>query len=76
METVNFTQMKDGTPQDYALLERLEKPFHAATPDRILTHLAMQGTETLDGYPISRLTHATQCATRAEVDGAVFVPLP
>lgn len=70
LNTVSFTQMKDGTAADYDLLERLEKPFHAMTPDRILTHLAAQADESLDGYPISRLTHATQSATRAQADGA------
>ena len=35
-KTVTFTQMKDGTAQDYALLEELEKPYLALTPDRIL----------------------------------------
>ena len=70
METVSFTEMKHGTAEDYALLDRLERPFHAMTPDRILRHLAAQGEESLDGYPISRLGHATQAATRAQDDGA------
>ena len=70
MDTVNFTQMKDGTAADYALLERLEKPHLAMTADRVLKHLALQADDSLDGYPITRLTHATQSATRAEADGA------
>ncbi len=70
METVSFTQMKDGTAADYALLDRLEKPHLARTARRVLTHMALQAEESLDGYPISRLTHATQAATRAEADGA------
>lgn len=68
--TVSFTQMKDGTAEDYALLAELEKPFHAMTADRILAELARHGETTLEGYRISRLQHGLQSATRAERDGA------
>ena len=37
--TVEFTEMKHGTKQDYELLHELEKPFLAMTPDRILQEL-------------------------------------
>jgi predicted HD phosphohydrolase len=69
-KTVTFTQMKDGTAEDYALLEELEKPYLALTPDRVLQELNRQGTATLDGYKITRLDHGLQAATRAEADGA------
>jgi len=69
-ETVSFTQMKDGTADDYALLERLEKPFLAGTADRLLRELAAQADETLAGYQISRLEHGLQAGTRARRDGA------
>lgn len=68
--TVSFTQMKDGTREDYELLERLEKPFLAGTADRLLTELAAQADETLPGYRITRLEHGLQAATRARRDGA------
>lgn len=68
--TVSFTQMKDGTREDYELLERLEKPYLALTPDRVLDELRRQGEVTLEGYRITRLTHGLQSATRAERDGA------
>jgi predicted HD phosphohydrolase len=68
--TVSFTQMKDGTKEDYALLERLEADYVAGTADRLLRELARQGEETLAGYKITRLEHALQSATRAERDGA------
>ena len=32
---VSFTQMKDGTAADYALLEKLEKPYLALTAARV-----------------------------------------
>jgi len=68
--TVSFTQMKDGTKDDYQLLEEMEKPFHAMTADRILDELRKHGETTLEGYPITRLQHGLQSATRAEADGA------
>lgn len=69
-QTVSFTQMKDGSKDDYDLLARLERPFHAMTGDRILEELKRQGEATLEGYRITRLTHGLQAATRAENDGA------
>ena len=69
-ETVGFSQMKDGTAEDYALLERLEKPFVAGTADRLMAELAAQGEETLSGYQITRLEHGLQAATRARRAGA------
>ena len=67
--TVGFTRMKDGTREDYELLERLESRFAAGTADRILDHLRRleQG---LAGYQVSRLDHSLQTATRAARDGA------
>lgn len=67
---VSFTQMKDGTAEDYALLAELEKPFLKLTADRILSELARQGEMTLEGYKITRLEHGLQSATRAEAEGA------
>ena len=69
-KTVSFTQMKDGTREDYALLETLEKPYHAMTTDRIMDELRRQGDVSLEGYPITRLDHGLQSATRAQRDGA------
>ena len=64
MKTVNFTKMKEGTKEDYQLLEKYEKTFERQTADRILKYLSKQ-TSTLEGYKISRLEHALQAATRA-----------
>ncbi|MEJ6477659.1 MAG: HD domain-containing protein [Octadecabacter sp.] len=69
-KTVSFTQMKDGTREDYALLETLEKPYLAMTTDRIMDELRRQGEVSLEGYPITRLDHGLQSATRAQRDGA------
>lgn len=70
MATVSFTQMQHGTHEDYALLQKLEPPYHAKTAQRLLNELTRQGQDSLDGYPISRLEHSLQAATRAWRDGA------
>ena len=70
MTQVSFTQMKDGTYEDYALLAEKERPHLAKVADRLLKELETQGQESLDGYQITRLEHALQSATRAEADGA------
>lgn len=69
MDTVSFTRMEDGTQEDYAFLDRLEREHTGKLPERILAAL---GTleHTLEGYKISRLEHSLQAATRAEADGA------
>src|SRR3954468_74373 len=69
METVSFSAMRDGTREDYLLLQRLERPHVAATADRILRELARMAEDALDGYKITRLDHALQSATRALREG-------
>ena len=64
MKKVNFTEMKNGTKEDYQLLEKYEKSFERHTADRIIKYLASQ-TSTLEGYQITRLEHSLQAATRA-----------
>ena len=64
MKTVNFTEMKNGTKEDYELLEKFEKNFERKTADRVLNYLSKQ-TTTLEGYKITRLEHSLQAATRA-----------
>ena len=39
MEKVKFTQMKDGTKEDYDLLSKYEEKFSKDLPDRILDAL-------------------------------------
>ena len=69
MDTVSFTQMKDGTREDYEMLHKLETPYLQGTARRLLAELARQGNETLPGYKITRLEHALQSATRAHREG-------
>ena len=42
MKKVSFTEMKNGTKDDYQLLEKLESQYERKTADRILDYLASQ----------------------------------
>ena len=64
MEKVSFKQMKDGTKEDYLLLEKHEKKFIEGTGQRILKFMSNLNY-TLEGYQVSRLEHSLQTATRA-----------
>ena len=61
--------MKDGTKEDYLLLDKHEKKFIESTADRILKFIS-ELTKTLEGYKINRLEHSLQTATRALNDKA------
>ena len=69
METVKFLQMKDGTKEDYLLLEKHEKKYIEGTADRLIKFMSGL-TNTLEGYRITRLEHSLQSATRALNDKA------
>ena len=68
MKKVSFTEMKNGTKEDYLLLEKHEKDFERKTADRILKFMSSLNS-TLEGYQISRLEHSLQTATRAFKNG-------
>ena len=69
MEKVSFTQMKDGTKEEYAFLSDHEIEYTKGTADRLLKALVSLD-ESLSGYQVSRLEHSVQSATRAWRDGA------
>jgi predicted HD phosphohydrolase len=66
---VGFRRMEDGTREDYLLLERAEQAYVAGLPERVLAALRKLD-HSLEGYPVSRLGHSLQAATRALADGA------
>ena len=68
MKKVSFTEMKEGTKEDYLFLDEHEKNFADKTAERILKFLSNL-TETLEGYQVSRLEHSLQSATRAYKNG-------
>jgi predicted HD phosphohydrolase len=68
-KVVSFRRMEDGTREDYALLDQSEREYAKQLPDYIIASL-MKLDHSLEGYPISRLGHSLQAATRALRDGA------
>lgn len=69
METVKFTQMKDGDREDYAFLTEHETEYAAGTADRLLAAM-VELDKSLSGYKVTRLGHSLQAATRAWNAGA------
>ena len=69
MKNVGFTQMKDGTKEDYDFLTDHEIEHTKHTAERLLSAL-VELDEGLSGYQITRLGHSLQSATRAWRDGA------
>lgn len=69
MDKVNFTQMKDGTKEEYEFLMSHEIDHTKHTAQRLLKAL-VDLDESLSGYRITRLGHSVQSATRAYRDGA------
>ena len=69
MKEVNFIQMKDGTKEDYLLLNKHEKKYIEGTADRLIKFMSGL-SNTLEGYQITRLEHSLQTATRALNDKA------
>lgn len=68
METVSFTRMQDGTPEDYELLDHYEVEYIAGLTDRLLAALGRLN-DGFGGYKVTRLEHSLQSATRAERAG-------
>ena len=66
---VSFRRMEDGTRKDYLLLDKSEREFALGLADRVLDAVWMLD-HSLEGYPLSRLGHSLQAATRALADGA------
>jgi len=61
--------MKDGTKEDYLLLNKHEKKYIEGTADRLIKFMSGL-SNTLEGYQITRLEHSLQTATRALNDKA------
>ena len=69
MSQVKFTEMKNGSKEDYLLLDKYEKKFAENTGERLLKFMSTLD-DTLDGYKVTRLEHSLQTATRALNDKA------
>jgi predicted HD phosphohydrolase len=59
-----YTAMSESTREDYRYITAGLRVHKRALPDRILEHLMLLGGDD-SGFPIDRLTHSLQTATRA-----------
>ncbi len=63
-----FREMKTGTQEDWAKIGAQYMAFAKDLPDRILDHLRLLDGD-FGGFPVCRLEHSLQTATRAHRDG-------
>ena len=63
-----FSEMKNGTAEDYAIIGEHGSKFASELPNRILAHLDLLRGDT-GGFAVDRFTHSIQTATRALRDG-------
>ncbi|HEX8783653.1 MAG TPA: HD domain-containing protein [Steroidobacteraceae bacterium] len=66
---VSFRRMEDGTREDYLLLDESERRYAGGLGERVLESLKKLD-HSLYGYPVTRLQHSLQAATRAAREGA------
>ena len=67
-QRAGFTAMKDGTAADWAIIGSHFMTFNQRLPDRVLAHLKLLEGD-YGGFPIDRLQHSLQTATRAHRAG-------
>ncbi len=67
-ERARFTAMTDGTQSDWQIISSHFLPFAANGGKRVLDHLRLLDGD-FGGFPIDRLQHSLQTATRAHRDG-------
>ncbi|WBY17054.1 HD domain-containing protein [Erythrobacteraceae bacterium WH01K] len=63
-----FTEMKQGTKKDWDIIGGEYRAFAKGLPDRVLDHLRLLDGD-FGGFPVDRLEHSLQTATRAHRDG-------
>jgi len=67
-DRATFTAMTNGTAEDWAIIGGEYGAFAKSLPDRVLAHLKLLDGD-FGGFPIDRLQHSLQTATRAHRDG-------
>ncbi|MEO6968832.1 MAG: HD domain-containing protein [Rhodanobacteraceae bacterium] len=63
-----FATIEASTEHDWRIILSQFAPYAKALPDRILAHLKLLDGD-FGGFPVDRLTHSLQTATRAHRDG-------
>lgn len=67
-DRARFTAMTEGTAEDWAIISGEYMAFAKDLPDRVLAHLRLLDGD-FGGFPVDRLQHSLQTATRAHRDG-------
>lgn len=67
-DRAHFTRMQDSTAEDWQRIGAEFMQYAQGLPDRVLTHLRLLDGD-YGGFPIDRLSHCRQTATRALRDG-------
>jgi predicted HD phosphohydrolase len=67
-DRARFANMADSTAEDWLVIGAHMIPFARALPDRVLAHLRLLDGD-FGGFPVDRLTHCLQTATRAHRAG-------
>ncbi|MEL7480342.1 MAG: HD domain-containing protein [Pseudomonadota bacterium] len=67
-DRAKFHAMTDGTKEDWTIIATHAAAFNRELPDRVLAHLMLLDGD-YGGFPVDRLTHSLQTATRALRDG-------
>lgn len=63
-----FRNMEEGTQEDWSHISHHFAQFAKKLPDRVLTHLKLLEGD-YGGFPVDRMEHSLQTATRAHRDG-------
>lgn len=63
-----FREMLEGTKEDWGIIVEHAAEFSKGLPKRIIAHLRLLDGD-YGGFPIDRLEHSVQTATRAHRDG-------
>lgn len=67
-EVAKFKAMMDGTQEDWDIIVSHAKAFNKGLAKRVIDHLRLLDGD-FGGYPVDRLEHSLQTATRAHRDG-------
>jgi len=67
-DRATFSDMVDSTKEDWEAIMRQQAPFAMNGGKRVLAHLKLLEGD-YGGFPVDRLTHCLQTATRAHRDG-------
>jgi predicted HD phosphohydrolase len=68
IEHARFTAMTEGTQQDWDIIKSAAMHHSPLGGQRVLEHLKLLDGD-MGGFPVDRLTHSLQTATRAHRDG-------